>query len=143
MDFSPEWKDRIKLWLNALTQDFYTPLGEIGFEFFPSFCRLSPEEALKGPFKPVREGFMWGREWEYGWFKSKIILPANARGIIVLSLDTGGESTIFANGKAFGTRRAESVSYEHHRIQDNFLTESAQENDEFEILVETYAGHYF
>lgn len=52
--------------------------------------------------------------------RSTVTVPAEAANKpLVMSLDMGGEATLFVNGKAFGTRRADWVSVPHHYISDN------------------------
>ena len=141
---SEEWKGRVNHWLNTLKNDFYEPLGEIAWEAFETMEHLSPEEAMKGAFKAVEPGFTWGRTWEYCWFKGSIVLPEKAKGErIVMNLQPAGESTLFVNGKAFGTYRAPDVSEPHHMMVDNVLTVCAKGGECFDILMETYAGHYY
>ena len=144
MQLKAEWRDRLKYWTHALTQDFYTPIGAIEFMGFCTFEQLSLEKALTGNFSPMPTGTKWGDEWQYAWLKASITLPKEAEGkMIVMDLNPGGEATIFVNGKAFGTKRAEWVTVPHHYIQDNFLTENGKEGERYELVIEAYAGHYF
>lgn len=139
-----EWKDRIKHWIRTLKDDFYEPLGEISWEAFPTMDQLSYEEALKGDFAPVAPGFTWGHTWEYCWFKGSIVLPKEAEGErIVMNLNPDGESVLFVNGKGFGTYRASWVDEPHHFMEDNVLSFCAREGERFDVLMETYAGHYY
>ncbi|MCI8440937.1 MAG: alpha-mannosidase [Provencibacterium sp.] len=144
MKLPAEWKDRLRYWTHALTEDLYRPLGEILFEGFVTPEQLSAGEALKRPFSPMPVGTEWGMQWEYAWMKSSITLPPEAEGErIVLDLNPGGESSVFVNGKAFGTRRAEWVSVPHHYIQDNILCESGKAGENYSLFLESYAGHYY
>ena len=139
-----EWQDRVKHWVRTLRDDFYEPLGEIRWEAFRTMDHLSPEEALQGHFTSAEPGFIWGKTWEYCWFKGTVILPKAAEGKrIVMNLDAGGESTVFVNGKAFGNYRAAWVDEPHQFIEDNCLAVSGKEGDTYEILMETYAGHFY
>lgn len=139
-----EYRARIGHWQRVLAQDFYHPLEEIHFEGFTTMEHLTPDAARSGAFVPYEEGTLWGRTWEYLWLRASISLPREAEGKpIVLSLDMGGEATLFVNGEAFGTRRADWVSVPHHYISDNALTLSGREGMRFELLFEVYAGHYF
>lgn len=139
-----EWRDRVKHWLRVLKEDFYLSLGEISWEAFRTMEHISPEEAERGPFEPVKPGFVWGNTWEYCWFRGTVSLPKEAKGHrIVMDLKPDGESTLFVNGKAFGTYRADWVNEPHHFIEDNTLSVCAEEGERFEILMETYAGHYY
>ena len=142
--FSPEWKGRVDHWLNTLKNDFYESLGEISWEAFETTEHLSLEEAVKGAFRAVETGFTWGHTWEYCWFRGNIVLPEGAKGErIVMDLKPAGESTLFVNGKAFGTYRALWVDEKYHFIEDNVLTACAKGGESFDILMETYAGHYY
>lgn len=139
-----EYVSRVQHWQRVLAEDFYHPLEEIRFEGFTTMEHLTPEEARKGAFAPMPEGTEWGRTWEYMWVRASVTLPPEAQGLpIVMSLDLGGEATLFVDGEAFGTRRADWVSVPHHYISDNVLTLSGEEGQRFDLLFEVYAGHYF
>ena len=141
---SAEWSGRLQHWLRTLKDDFYRPLGIISWEAFRTMEHLSPEEAVKKSFEPVEPGFTWGKTWEYCWFRGKVVLPKAAEGKrIVMDLRPDGESTLFVNGREFGTYRASWVSQKHHFIEDNALSTEAEAGTEYEILMETYAGHYY
>lgn len=141
---SSEWRDRIAHWIRTLKQDFYAPLGEIGWEAFRTRNHLSPRELESREFVPVSPGFTWGETWEYCWFRGRVTLPEAAQGQrIVLNLSPGGESTLFVNGRSFGTYRADWVSEPHHYLVDNALTAQGRAGDCYEVLMETYAGHYY
>lgn len=138
-----EWKVRINTWIATLKRELYMPIGEITWEAFRTKDYLTPEQASAAAFEPVRPGYTWGESWEYCWFRAKITLPEGVDGKrIVMNLAPGGESTLFVNGKAFGTYRADWISDEHHYMVDNYLTRDAKAGDSFNILMETYAGHY-
>lgn len=139
-----EWKDRVAHWMRTLKDDFYEPLGEITWEAFRTMEYLTPEDALKQTFEPVDPGYTWGKIWEYCWFKGSITLPEQAKGKrIVMDLKPDGESTLFVNGKSFGTYRASWVDEPHHYVEDNVLSFCAEGGEHFDLLMETYAGHYF
>lgn len=139
-----EWKGRIRHWIRTLREDLYEPLGEISWEAFCTMEHLSAAEAQRGPFAPVTPGFTWGHTWEYCWFKGNITLPDAAEGErIVLNLKPGGESTLFVNGQAFGTYRADWVDQPHQFMEDNTIAFAAKAGESYEILMETYAGQYF
>ncbi len=139
-----EWKDRIAHWVRTLKEDFYEPLGEISWEAFCTMEHISPQEAERGNFAPAEPGFTWGNTYEYCWFRGRIVLPAQAEGKrIVMQLAPGGESTLFVNGESFGTYRADWVSEAHHYMEDNVLAREGHAGEHFDILMETYAGHYY
>jgi alpha-mannosidase len=139
-----EWRDRIAHWIRTLKDDFYEPLGEIKWEAARTMEELPFDELGSLSFKSVEPGYTWGKVWEYCWFRGSVILPKEAEGKrIVMKLVPGGESTLFVNGKSFGTHRAEWVWVPHHYIEDNALTTCGHEGDRFDILMETYAGHFY
>lgn len=139
-----EWKDRVGHWTRTLKDDLYVPLGEISWEAFPTMEYLTPQEAQEGVFTPVSPGYTWGRIWEYCWFRGSITLPAEAKGQrVVMDLKPDGESALFVNGKAFGTYRASWVDEPHHFMEDNVLSFCAEGGEQFDLLMETYAGHYY
>ena len=118
-----EWKGRLNHWLETLRQDLYLPLGPIEVESFLTMDHLTPEEAAKGAFSPMPHGTAWGHTYEYCWMRSRITLPKEAEGKrVLMNLTTGGETTVFVDGRSFGTYRADWVSTPHHFMVDNFLT---------------------
>lgn len=138
----PEWTDRVKHWMAVLEKEFYEPLGEIALEGFETMDMLAPEEAERGSFAPMAPGTPWGPRWGYLWLRGEIALPESAEGqMIVMDLRQGGEATVFVDGKAFGTRRAEWVSVPHHYICDQILTRDAKPGERHHLLIEAYAGH--
>ena len=139
-----EWKVRIDNWMAVLKQELYMPIGEIAFSAFKTKDYLTPEEAMKQSFEPVSPGYTWGETWEYCWFRASIVIPKEAEGKrVVMKLAPGGESTIFVNGEAFGTYRADWIAEDHHFMVDNYLTREAKAGDRYDILMETYAGHHY
>ena len=141
---SNEYRDRLNHWQRTIQQDFYMPVQPIAFEGFVTMAQLTMEEAAKGDFRPIPKGFQWGHTWEYMWLRATVELPQACAGqTVVMDLNLGGEATLFVNGRAFGTRRAEWVDTPHHYIVDQILTESAVPGERFELLFEVYAGHYF
>lgn len=139
-----EWKVRIENWIAVLKQELYQPIGEIEFSAQRTKEYLTPEEALAGKFEPVAPGYTWGETWEYCWFKGNVTIPEGVDGKrIVMNLNPGGETTIFVNGEAFGTYRADWILTDHHYMVDNYLTRDAKAGESYDILMETYAGHYY
>ena len=137
-----EWQGRLRHWIRTLKDDFYLPLEPIEFEGFQTLEYLSPEEAQKGPFRPVTPGERWGNTWQYGWFRGSVTVPESAAGQrIIMDLRPDGESTLFVNGRSFGNYRAAWITESHHYYEDNTLTRCAVPGETFDILMEVYAGH--
>ena len=139
-----EWRDRIGHWVRTLKDDFYQPLDEIQWEAFRTNEQLSLGEAKRELFVSVKPGFTWGNTYEYCWMKGHIQLSEEANGKrIVMNLKPDGEATLFVNDKAFGTYRASWVNEPHHYIVDNVLSRCAKGDEQFDIMMEVYAGHYY
>ena len=140
----PEWRDRLNHWIQTLKKDLYLPLGAVPVEAYCTMAQLPPEEAAKGDFRPMAPGTPWGHEYEYCWMRGEIVLPPEAEGRrIVMDLRTGGETTVFVDGRSFGTYRAPWVNEPHHYIVDNCLTPCGRAGERYSLLLEAYAGHYF
>ena len=89
-------------------------------------------------------GEEWGHIYEYCWMHAKVTLPPEAEGKrIVMNLLTGGETTVFVDGKAFGTYRADWVDVPHHFLVDNCLTPCGEAGRTYDLLLEAYAGHFY
>ena len=139
-----EWKGRLAHWKETLRQDLYLPLGDIPMEGFTTMEHLTPKQAEGGSFEPIPFGTKWGHTYEYCWLRGTVTLPKEAAGRrIVMNLRTGGEATSFVNGKAFGTYRADWVITPYHFLVDNYLTREGKARQRFDVLVESYAGHFF
>lgn len=138
-----EWRDRLSYTIDALKRDFYHALGNIDFDGYVTNKEYKFNEALSHPRKPMPEGTVWGKPFEHAWLFASIIMPDEAGGKrIVLNLDAGCESTIFVNGKVFGTRRSNWVDMPHHFIVDQTISYKAKPGESFEIVIEAYAGHH-
>lgn len=129
-----EWEERVGIWLNELRRDYYMPLGTVRWEGYATKEMREPEAAYESPFRPVPAGTAWGRKWEYGWFRTRMNIPENARGRrVVLFPKVGGEMLVWVNGRLFG-----SVDLRHDFVT---LTRNAMPGETFDVLIESYAGH--
>ncbi|PWH14137.1 MAG: alpha-mannosidase [Anaerolineae bacterium] len=130
-----EWQRRLENWQKALWNACYRPLGEVTFTGFTTLEQLTPAEALQRAFRPMPPGTPWGAKWEYGWFRTQITLPPEAKGqrIVARLYPTDIESLVWVNGQPAG-----SLGWGHREVP---LTRNAQGGETFEILLESYAGH--
>lgn len=100
-----EWKERIAYWIKTLKKDLFWTIETISWETAACEDMLTVQEAAGLSFTPAQKGMVWGREYEYRWFKAELCLPASCEGErIVLNLKPGCESTLFVNAVPFGTR---------------------------------------
>lgn len=134
MSLTKEWLNRIVMWKEKLKDFFYLPLEEVTFEGFVTRELLDYDRAVRREFRSMPEGTKWGGKWEYGWFRTRIKLPEQARGHrIVLKADTGGESAVYINGQNAG-----AFDRTHKEVT---LSRCASPGEEYEIVIESYAGH--
>ncbi|MBU4199930.1 MAG: alpha-mannosidase [Verrucomicrobia bacterium] len=134
MALTLEWEARIKRWRAGLKENFYRSLGLLDVAGFTTLDQLTARQALSGTFKPIKPGARWGAKWEYGWFKTTVVLPAGALNRrIELKMDVGAESRILVNGSEAGGRDPWHESLP--------LTGRGKTGQRFKILVEAYAGH--
>jgi alpha-mannosidase len=128
-----EWRHRIEVFRRELKKCIYTPIEKISWNGFVTKEFLTPKQALSKKFKPMSTGTKWGDYWEYGWFKSTIILPKivqNKR--IHLEINLGGETLIYIDNKLIGSSMF---------MDRSLLTLSGKPDSRYEILTEVYAGH--
>ena len=136
-----EQRNQLLLCLNALERDFYHPLGEIRFSGFTASSSLTLPQAAAQARHPVAEGDVIAQPWGYGWLFADFTLPQSAAGErIVMSLCPGGESTLYVNGRPFGTHRAAWIAIPHHLLVDQTLCARASGGERFTLAAEVYGG---
>ena len=134
MSLTVDWRSRIETWRKELPNHFYRPLATVDLAGFVTREQLSAEAAARGPFRPMPVGEKWGGKWEYGWFRTEVVLPREAAGKrVVVTLNPGGEALVFVNGRVAGARDQGRAFLT--------LTTDGKPGDRFEILMEAYAGH--
>ncbi len=134
MGLGRQWEERLRLWDEAFVPNLYQKIGTVELEGFVTTEHIRLPEVKKRTFQPFPEGMRWGRMWEYGWFRCRVILPVCAVGKrIVLKLGAAAEMFVYVNG-----REAGSVDKRHDFVQ---LTPAGVAGEEFEIYAEGYAGH--
>lgn len=88
--------------------------------------------------EPITKGEKWGgKEYGYCWFLGKYQVPATLQGekLYIQAAVGGVESLLWVDGKPYGVLGAEG----HY---SNMISQEAQEGQEIEVVVETYAGHF-
>ena len=134
MSLTLEWRRRVDRWLHALPGHFYQPLAPVDWNGFTTHDQLTLDQASQRALQAFPTGTPWGAKWEYGWFHTSFKLPASAAGRrIALRVDVGGEGIVFVNHQAAGAR-----DREHKEIT---LSMQGVAGTEFDVWVETYAGH--
>lgn len=134
MALNLEWKYRIEHWRNLMPKLFFTPVAEVPLSAFFTFEQLTPAEAAKRKFSPIKPGTAWGGKWQYVWMAGKIVLPASVKGQRVeLRMGTEADFAVYLNG-APGAER----DWAHPLVT---LTRKAKGGEKFDLLAEGYAGH--
>jgi len=127
-------RQRLDAWRQEMKNHLYTPVGEVAFEGFTTFDRLTPESAASTPMRPFLVGEKWGKCWEYAWFRAECTLPAGCEGRrVVLLPGMGGEQLIYVDGAARGS---------NDKGRDYVtLRKSGTGGERVSVLIESYAGH--
>lgn len=127
-------RQRLEAWRKEMKNHLYTPVGTVEFEGFPTFDRLTPEQAASLPMHPFPVGTRWGACWEYAWFRAEFTLPEECAGRRVILLPgMGGEQLIYVDGVARGS---------NDKGRDHVtLRREARDGETVSVLIESYAGH--
>lgn len=101
-----------------------------------------PEE---GKFAPVSDGFGWGEESSFCWFKAEYTVPAELDGkdIFIMPHTQGYETLLWVNGVPFGTFATKIVFTGHGNHYCDLLRSKAKAGEKIEIALEVYAGHSY
>jgi alpha-mannosidase len=140
MPLNKEWLHRVQRWETALWETCYRPLEELSLVGFTTFDHLTPEQAHNNHFSSMPPGTRWGAKWEYGWFKTTLVVPPEADGQRLVFTaspafqdSSPGECLVWINGKAAG-----SFSWARNFLS---LAVNAVPRTTYDILIEAYAGH--
>lgn len=134
MNIGRQWSDRLRIWSQEIEKFFYSETAPLPMSYFTTMDRLDYETAMEGTFLPAPVGTKWGKKWEYGWFRTKIVIPKNLCGKrVVFTLDTAEEMLVWVNGTEAG-----AIDKKHKYIT---LTRCAEAGAVYEICAECYAGH--
>ena len=134
MKLGRQWDTRLQIWDEAFGRNLYEQLGEISLFGFTTMERLTLEQAAAHECVPFPKGTNCGKTWEYGWFRTKVLMPEQAAGKrILLHLGPGPEMLVYVNG-----REAGSIDKQHFMVE---LSACAVPGQEYEIYAECYAGH--
>ncbi len=142
MSLSPEWRQKVEQWRNAISRMIFEPVAPVAFVGFRTRQQLSVEEARRKPTSPMPSGMPWGAKWEYAWLRTRIVTPPNAVGHrLVLRLgplgafsdNRAGEGRFIVDGRDAG-------GYDPNHPHAT-LSRRAEAGREYEVLIELYAGH--
>ena len=134
MNIGRQWQDRLKMWSKQFEKHYFQKYSSLPVSYYTTMEHLAFETAVKGPFAPAPVGTKWGRKWEYGWFRTRIVIPRELHGKrVVFSLKTAEEMLVWVNGTEAG-----AIDRQHKYIT---LSRSAEAGAAYEIYAECYAGH--
>ncbi len=134
MNIGSQWSERLKIWAEQFPKYYYRKFALLPVSYFTTMEHLPFEQAARGHYTPAPIGMKWGKKWEYGWFRTGLVVPENLSGKrVVFTLNTAEEMLVWVNGKETG-----SIDKKHRFIT---LTRSANAGETYEIYAECYAGH--
>ena len=128
------WNVRVEAWLKAIRKRILSPVAELPTEFASTTEHLTPAQAARLRYRPIRRGGKWGRKWQYAWFHCKVNVPRAPEGrSFVLTGDIDTESVVFVNGRPVG-----GLNRLHSELD---LSRLVKGGGTLKVLIETYAGH--
>ena len=134
MNIGRQWSDRLRIWAEQFPKHYYTKHAAIPVSCFMTMDHIPFETAAQGQYAPAPLGMKWGKKWEYGWFRARIVIPEELAGKrVVFTLNTAEEMLVWVNG-----REAGAIDKKHRFIT---LTRNARGGETYEIHAECYAGH--
>ena len=134
MNIGRQWNDRLRIWAEQFPKHYYRKYAPVSVSYFTTMEHLPFEQAAEGPFVPAPVGTKWGKKWEYGWFRTQIVIPRELEGErVVFTLNTAEEMLVWVNGAEAG-----AIDKKHRFIT---LTRSAIGGTIYDIYAECYAGH--
>lgn len=134
MNIGRQWDDRLRIWSEQFEKHYFTGYAPLSLSCFTTMERLALDDAVKGRFFPALPGMAWGRKWEYGWFRTRAVIPETLEGKrVVCTLGAGPEMLVWVNGRETG-----SIDRYHTYIT---LSRNARAGDVYDIYAECYAGH--
>ena len=134
MNIGSQWNDRLRIWAEQFPKYYYRKAAALSVSYFTTMEHIPFEQAAQGHYAPAPVGMKWGRKWEYGWFRTQLMIPEELAGKrVVLTLNTAEEMLAWVNGRESG-----AIDKRHRFIT---LSRSARAGDTYEIYAECYAGH--
>ena len=134
MNLGRQWEDRLRIWAEQFPKHYFRRISSVSLEYFTTFDHLSLKDAMQGEYSSAPVGLKWGKKWEYAWFKTHIVIPAQLDGKrAVFTLGCGEEMLVWVNGAEAG-----AIDKKHKYIT---LSRSARTGEVYDIYAECYAGH--
>ena len=134
MNIGSQWNDRLRIWAEQFPKYYYRKAAALSVSYFTTMEHIPFEQAAQGHYAPAPVGMKWGRKWEYGWFRTRLVISEDLDGKrVVFTLNTAEEMLVWVNG-----REAGAIDKRHRFIT---LSRSAKAGDTYEIYAECYAGH--
>ena len=134
MNIGSQWNDRLRIWAEQFPKYYYRKAAALSVSYFTTMDHIPFEQAAQGHYAPAPVGMKWGRKWEYGWFRTQVVIPEDLAGKrVVFTLNTAEEMLVWVNG-----REAGAIDKRHRFIT---LSRAARAGDAYEIYAECYAGH--
>ena len=134
MNIGRQWNDRLRIWAEQFPKHYYRKYAPMPVSYFTTMEHLPFEKAVESPYVPAPVGTKWGKKWEYGWFRTQIVIPSELEGErVVFTLNTAEEMLVWVNGAEAG-----AIDKKHRFIT---LSRSAIGGAVYDIYAECYAGH--
>lgn len=139
------YQGRVSSFYSCLLRDYVKDTVELNAEYCVSEEPLSFEEKDKCKFKAIRQGDIWGRDWQCAWFHLTGTIPDEWNGENVCArINLGGEGLLFsATGMPLRSITNHSV-FQPDYVNEYFpLYDSAKGGHNVELWVDAGANGYF
>jgi len=139
-----EWAvARIEQWLGLVKKSIYPYRAPLQVVFAPCLNPRDLSGRKSAEYRPINLGDMWGRAWDYGWFRFTGQLPAEWAGMRVdARVNLGGEAGVIAEDGEFSGRLTHGSVFDHWIEVDNVkLVEEAAGGETVSFEVQAWASN--
>jgi alpha-mannosidase len=141
----PVYYRRIRNFHEDLAHDILRDQIVLSAEFALSKDPIPLAQSIDLPRVAIREGTVWGRTWDSGYFALRAKVPEAWRGkSIAALLNFGGEGLVYSrNGDPLFGITSGSAFMEHYDKELYLVSPECRGGEEVEILVEAAANQIF
>ena len=138
------YQKRIKVFYDCLKRDYIKERIDLKAEYFVTEEPVSFADKDNYEFKPIKQGAVWGTQWQCAWFHLTGRVPAEWAGEnVIANLDTGGEALAFSpEGVPLQGITDNSIFWTSFVNEYLPLYDSAQGGEKVELWLDAGANGY-
>lgn len=137
--------DRIEKFMTRMADKIVVESIPFSAEYSWSKEPVAFKDRLKGTYKPIKEGEVWGGTWESAWFHLRSAVPKEWKGKkVVAHLDFEGEGlVVLPDGMPLQGITHKSIFSKDFRREYVHLFDSAKGGEEVDLWVEAAGNSMF